>query len=1835
VGTNEVTLTAEDVYGNTGQCVALVTVLDTIAPVVNCQSLTLPLDQNGMAAIGIDDVLVSATDACSNPIPNDQLSLSTAAFDCTNVGSNPVLLTATDPSGNTTTCETIVTVVDDIAPVALCQDITVELDNDGAAEVFPQQIDAGSYDACSGNGLPGVLLSITSDTTIFGCGDVGEQVLTLTVEDNSGNTSTCTATVTIEDNIGPDMICQDVTVELDASGTSTITQEEVDNGSSDACGIASWSWDFGTFDCDDVGENTLTISATDYNGNSSTCSFTATVVDLVAPELICEDITVQLDANGTAELIADEVATPLSDACGLASVNLDVTTFDCSAIGTQTVTVTAEDIAGNSSQCSAVVTVADTIAPAALCQDVVLLLDEDGVAELTTAQVDAMSSDNCTSLSVPGGIAALSLDINAFGCGDVGMQTVTLTVTDNNSNSSSCTSNITIIDDVVPIALCQDVTVELDVLGNASLTPAQVNNGSSDACGLASVAIDIGIFDCADVGSQEVTLTVEDNNGNTSTCTATVTVEDNTAPSLDCQGITVQLDNDGLASITPAHIVGTPSEGCGLASTTLDISAFDCADVGSNTVVVTAEDEHGNTSTCTAIVTVEDNIAPVASCQDLTLQLDAGGAVILTPAQLDAGSSDACGLSFAFGDDLPSVIEFGCGEVGVQTVPLLVTDTNGNTSTCVSNVTIEDNMAPIALCQDVTVDLDAEGMVMLSADQVDNGSNDACGIESLSLDISNLDCSDVGGQSVTLTVEDENGNTSTCTAEVTVEDNTDPVAVCQNLTVELNASGLAFISVNQIDNGSFDACGLAERGLNIASFDCGDIGPNNVLLTVEDFSGNMSACMAVVTVVDNTAPEALCQDVTVQLDAAGIGSLSATEVNAGSNDACSIAGVEIDQSEFSCTDVGANPVVLTVTDNSGNSSTCTATVTVVDNVAPQTLCQDIIVALDASGNATITAGQIDNGSNDACSVLQLSLDQTVFDCGDVGEHTVTLSVTDINGNLSTCTAMVSVEDNTIPVALCEDRTVQLDANGSGSITPGQIFEGEIDPCGLASLSLDRTTFDCGDVGTNTVTLTATDVNGNTSTCTSVVTVVDNIAPQALCQDVTVQLDAAGSGSLSVILVNDGSNDACGLSSTDLSQTSFDCSDVGIQSVTLTATDVNGNSSTCTSTVTVEDNIAPEALCEDVTVQLDASGNGALSAEQVDGGSGDGCSLSGLSLSQTSFDCGDVGSQIVTLTATDVNGNSSTCASTVTVVDNVAPQALCQDVTVQLDAFGIGALNTDHIDGGSDDVCGISSLSLSQTGFDCGDVGSQIVTLTATDVNGNISTCTSTVTVVDNVAPQALCQDVTVQLDAFGIGALNTDQIDGGSDDVCGISSLSLSQTSFDCSDVGIRSVTLTATDVNGYSSTCIANVTVVDNIAPQALCEDVTVQLDAFGNGALNTDQIDGGSNDACDISSLSLSQTSFDCGDVGSQIVTLTATDVNGNSSTCTSTVTVVDNVAPQALCQDVTVQLDAFGIGALNTDEIDGGSDDVCVISSLSLSQTSFDCSDVGIRSVTLTATDVNGNSSSCTSTVTVADNVAPQAICQDLTVQLDEFGEGFLTVGQVNNGSNDACGIATLNLSKTEFSCDDVGPQNVMLTATDNNGNSSTCTANITVEDNIAPVAQCQDLTIQLGMNGSNSITVADIENGSTDACGVSGLALDITNFGIADVGDNTVTLTVTDANGNSNTCTAVVTVENNFAPPTGGTGSNPSHSKDSSVRYQAKVFPNPTLGVFTLRFEQPLQGSAHAVLRNDLGQVISQVTLPEGTKDHLWANVYLAAGLYYLEVQHEDGNLEILKIVRKQH
>jgi hypothetical protein len=101
-----------------------------------------------------------------------------------------------------------------------------------------------------------------------------------------------------------------------------------------------------------------------------------------------------------------------------------------------------------------------------------------------------------------------------------------------------------------------------------------------------------------------------------------------------------------------------------------------------------------------------------------------------------------------------------------------------------------------------------------------------------------------------------------------------------------------------------------------------------------------------------------------------------------------------------------------------------------------------------------------------------------------------------------------------------------------------------------------------------------------------------------------------------------------------------------------------------------------------------------------------------------------------------------------------------------------------------------------------------------------------------------------------------------------------------------------------------------------------------------------------------------------------------------------------------------------------------------------------------VTLTATDANGNEATAVDTVIVEDNIAPLINYHNITVQLSAVGEALITATDVDNGSSDACGIASITLDKSVFHCEEVGDNTVTLTVVDNNGNTSTAQATVTV-------------------------------------------------------------------------------------------------------------------------------------------------------------------------------------------
>ncbi len=100
-------------------------------------------------------------------------------------------------------------------------------------------------------------------------------------------------------------------------------------------------------------------------------------------------------------------------------------------------------------------------------------------------------------------------------------------------------------------------------------------------------------------------------------------------------------------------------------------------------------------------------------------------------------------------------------------------------------------------------------------------------------------------------------------------------------------------------------------------------------------------------------------------------------------------------------------------------------------------------------------------------------------------------VTDLGGNADTCTIAVMVRDTTPPTAICQPTTIFVDPSGLEPITvdPATIDNGSFDNCGIDSYVLAPNTFDCAQYGeTVDVTLTVMDASGNTTSCTTIVSI---------------------------------------------------------------------------------------------------------------------------------------------------------------------------------------------------------------------------------------------------------------------------------------------------------------------------------------------------------------------------------------------------------------------------------------------------------------------------------------------------------------------------------------------------------------------------------------------------------------------------------------------------------------------------------------------------------------------------------------------------------------------------
>ena len=177
------------------------------------------------------------------------------------------------------------------------------------------------------------------------------------------------------------------------------------------------------------------------------------------------------------------------------------------------------------------------------------------------------------------------------------------------------------------------------------------------------------------------------------------------------------------------------------------------------------------------------------------------------------------------------------------------TDLNGCNDSVLVNLKHNDLVLPTVSTNDITVYLDNAGKVSIKTSDINNGSFDNCGVDTLYLDKYNFDCTNTGANTVTLTVADINGNQKTKTATVTVLDTISPVITVQNTTILVDTSGKAYLKENMVVLTYNDNCGTDTITLSKNVFAVSDYGVNNVNVTITDLSGNTVVKTVKVTVL--------------------------------------------------------------------------------------------------------------------------------------------------------------------------------------------------------------------------------------------------------------------------------------------------------------------------------------------------------------------------------------------------------------------------------------------------------------------------------------------------------------------------------------------------------------------------------------------------------------------------------------------------------------------------------------------------------------------------------------------------------------------------------------------------------------------------------------------------------------------------------------------------------------------------------------------------------------------------------------------------------------------------
>lgn len=370
---------------------------------------------------------------------------------------------------------------------------------------------------------------------------------------------------------------------------------------------------------------------------------------------------------------------------------------------------------------------------------------------------------------------------------------------------------------------------------------------------------------------------------------------------------------------------------------------------------------------------------------------------------------------------------------------------------------------------------------------------------------------------------------------------------------------------------------------------------------------------------------------------------------------------------------------------------------------------------NAQGEATFT--YTNNGPNAGTDTIRASI-------GAVQSNTVTKEWKSPNNPpIANAGADISVAAG----ANCLG-TATLNGTGSSDPDPGDTITFSWSGPGAISGGNTATPTVSGlALGTHTFTLTVTDSKGATSTDTVLVKVEDKTPPTlTVTPPQTVEQKSLGGTTLTLTAT---ATDNCG-PVTVSPATVTQLFPLGTTTVIFTATDGAGNSATASTTVTVVDT-TPPALTAPPDVTVEQTNKAGTPATIGSATVSDICDAN-PAVTNNAPATFPLGTTVVTFTAKDASGNTSTATMKVTVVDTTPPK-LTPPADIKAEQTNRAGTPVTIPSATVSDICD-ANPTVTNNAPAVFPLGTTVVTFTAKDASGNISTATMNVTIVDTTAP---------------------------------------------------------------------------------------------------------------------------------------------------------------------------------------------------------------------------------------------------------------------------------------------------------------------------------------------------------------------------------------------------------------------------------------------------------------------------------------------------------------------